>query len=183
MFSGSLFSPAQLLGYVALVFGVAAFLQKNDTRLKALVAAESVAYMAHFLLLGNYPASGSALVSCLRNVTSIKSRSAVWIAVYLVAGLAIGAAFIRDAAGWLPVGASCLATVAVFRMDGIALRVVLLICTLLWLANNILSGSVGGTALETIIALANLSTIARLAWPCLGRRGAGTAVRPGAPSA
>jgi hypothetical protein len=167
MFSGSLLAPMQLFGYVALVFGVTAFLQKNDTRLKVLVAAESVAYMVHFLLLGNYPASGSALVSCLRNVTSVKSRSAAWIAVYLIAGLAIGVIFTRSAAGWLPVIASCLATVAIFRMSGIALRIALLICTLLWLVNNILSGSVGGTVLETIIALANLSTIIRLA---AGRR-------------
>jgi hypothetical protein len=42
------------------------------------------------------------------------------------------------------------------------MRAVLLVCTLLWLANNILSGSIGGTLLESVIALANISTIIRL---------------------
>lgn len=160
--TGSLLSPAQLVGYVALVLGVAAFLQKCDTRLKVLIAAESIAYVVHFILLGNYPASGSALVSCLRNLTSIKSRAPVWIAVFIAINVTIGATFAKGFTGWLPITASCLATWAIFRMSGVAMRIVLLVCTLLWLANNILSGSVGGTVLEAIIAGVNLTTIIRL---------------------
>lgn len=159
MIAGFFYSPAQILGYVALILGIAAFLQKSDTRLKVLIAAESIAYVVHFILLGNYPASGSAGVSCLRNLTSIKSRAPVWIAVFLAANLTIGAVFAKGVTGWLPITASCLATVAIFRMSGIPMRAVLLVCTLLWLVNNILSGSVGGTVLEAVIALVNATTI------------------------
>jgi hypothetical protein len=162
MIAGSLFTPSQILGYVALVLGVAAFLQKSDTRLKVLIAAESIAYVVHFILLGNYPASGSAGVSCLRNLTSIKTRAPVWIAVFLAVNVAIGVRFATGIAGWLPITASCLATVAVFRMHGVAMRIVLLICTLLWLVNNGLSGSIGGTVLESIIAAVNLTAIVRM---------------------
>ena len=163
MIAGSFVSPAQLVGYVALVLGVSAFLQRNDTRLKVLIAAESIAYVVHFILLGNYPASGSALVSCVRILTSIKSRAPVWIAIFIGINVAIGVTFAKGFAGWLPISASCLATVAMFRMRGVAMRIVLLVCTLLWLVNNILSGSVGGTALEAIIAVVNLFTVIRLA--------------------
>ncbi len=156
------FSPAQLLGYVALVLGVSAFLQKSDTRLKVLIAAESVAYVVHFVLLGNYTASGSAGVSCVRNLVSIRTRAPFWIAVFLVLNVAIGLIYAKGLAGWLPITASCLATVAIFRLEGIVMRIVLLVCTLLWLVNNGLSGSIGGTVLESIIALVNLSTIVRL---------------------
>jgi hypothetical protein len=157
------FAPAQLVGYVALVLGVSAFLQRCDTRLKVLIAAESIAYVVHFILLGNYPASGSALVSCLRNLTSIKSRAPGWIAVFIVINVAIGLTFAKGLAGWLPITASCLATVAVFKMHGVAMRIVLLVCTLLWLVNNVLSLSIGGTVLEAIIAVVNLTTIIRMA--------------------
>ena len=170
MIAGALFSPAQMLGYVALVLGVSAFLQKSDTRLKALIAAESLAYVAHFILLGNFPASGSALVSCLRMLVSLKSRSGWWLGAFLVISVAIGLAFAKGAVGWLPVAASCLATVAVFRLHGVVMRSVLLVCTLLWLVNNILSGSVGGTVLESIIALINLTTVVRLALEGRARR-------------
>ena len=65
----------------------------------------------------------------------------------------------RGAAGWLPIISSCTATVAIFYWSGVRLRLALLVCTLLWLANNIISHSIGGTVLETFIAIANISTI------------------------
>jgi len=163
MIVGSCFSPAQLLGYVALVLGVAAFSQKSDIRLKVLMSFEGFVYVAHFILLGNYPASCSAGVSSVRMLVSLKSRSPWWIGVFIALNVALGAVFAKSAAGWLPVAASCLATVGVFVMRGLSLRLVLLVCTLLWLVNNILSGSVGGTVLEALIALSNLATIGRLA--------------------
>jgi len=118
--------------------------------------------VAHFILLGNFPASGSALTSCLRMLVSLKSRSPWWIGVFIVANVAIGIAFAKGATGWLPVVASCLATVAVFKMHGVWMRIVLLVCTLLWLVNNVLSMSIGGTVLETIIAAVNVWTIIRM---------------------
>ena len=177
MIAGSLFTPAQILGYVALVLGVAAFLQKSDTRLKVLIAVESIAYVVHFILLGNYPASGSAGVSCLRNLTSIKTRAPVWIAVFIAVNVVIGATFAKSVTGWLPVTASCLATVAIFRMRGILMRIVLLVCTLLWLVNNGLSGSIGGTVLEAIIAIVNVTTILRLTVERMRLKKAGAAAR------
>ena len=42
------------------------------------------------------------------------------------------------------------------------MRLLLLVTTLCWLANNILSGSIGGTLLEAIIALVNGATMLRL---------------------
>ena len=163
MFAVSFFTPAQMFGYAALILGVSAFLQKSDKRLKILIACESVAYVVHFILLGNFPASGSAAVSCVRNLTSIKSRAPVWIAVFSAINVAVGVTLAQGCAGWLPVGASCLATVAVFLLRGVVMRTALLVCTLLWLVNNIISGSVGGTVLEAVIAMVNLSTIIRLA--------------------
>lgn len=170
MVTASFLSPAQLVGYVALVLGVAAFSQRSDTRLKVLIACESIAYVVHFILLGNYPASSSALVSCVRMLVSIRSRSPWWIAVFIVINVAFGAAFASSALGWLPITASCLATVGVFVLQGLPLRLVLLVCTLLWLVNNAFSGSIGGTVLEALIALSNLATISRLVAERVARR-------------
>ena len=157
-----LFSPAQLVGYVALVLGVLAFLQKSDKRLKVLISVEGVAYVIHFVLLGNYPASGSAAVSCLRTLSSIRFRSAWLMAAFIGANLMVGVVFAKGVAGWIPVVGSALATFAVFRLRGVVMRLALLACTALWLTNNILSGSLGGTLLESVIALANVTTTARM---------------------
>jgi hypothetical protein len=34
---------------------------------------------------------------------------------------------------------------------------------LLWIGNNVISGSIGGTALEVVIAVVNMNTIRRMA--------------------
>ncbi|MGD9610105.1 MAG: YgjV family protein [Desulfovibrionaceae bacterium] len=100
------FSPAQLLGYLAFVLGVVAFAQRIDWRLKLLVATS-------------------------------------WTAVFAI-------------------GAGLAGTVAAFFLTGIGLRALLLVATLCWLTNNRLSGSIGGTLLESTIAVVNTTTILRL---------------------
>jgi hypothetical protein len=42
------------------------------------------------------------------------------------------------------------------------MRLVMLCGTCLWIANNIIAGSIGGTALEVIVACVNIATILRL---------------------
>lgn len=163
MIVGGVFAPVQIVGYVALVLGVLAFLQKNDVRLKVLLSGEGLAYLVHFALLGNFPASGSAGLSCVRNLVSLKSRSPVWVVVFVVANLAVGYFGAKNTVEWLPVVGSSLATAAVFWLRDVPLRLVLLVSTLSWLVNNAYSGSIGGVILELFIATANLSTIARMA--------------------
>ena len=157
-----LLSPAQCAGYAAFVLGVAAFLQKSDRRLKLYIAVEALVYALHFSLLGNYAASASSVISCARNFLSLKYRSPWLAAAIFAVAVAAGAAFAGSGAGWLPIIASCAATVAIFMMRGISMRLVLLACTLLWLVNNILSGSIGGTMLESAIAIVNAATIVRM---------------------
>jgi hypothetical protein len=160
-----LFSPVQFLGYGAFVLGVAAFLQKTDRRLKILNANQCLVYSLHFVLLGNSSACASSLISALRSFLAVRTRSP-WLAASIIAmNLAAGTMFARSGAGWLPVIASCAATVAIFCMQGIPMRLVLLGCTLLWLANNVLSGSIGGTLLELVIAVINLLTMIRMLRP------------------
>src|SRR5579884_2131167 len=129
-------SPAQLAGYLALVLGVTAFLQKSDRRLKFFNATQSLVYAVHFVLLGHLPACASSLVSSARSFLALRYRS-FWLGGAIVAcNLALGAAFVTSWIGWLPVIGSCIATYAIFTMKGIPFRLVLLTSTLLWLAHN-----------------------------------------------
>jgi len=157
-----LLAPAQLAGYVALALGVSAFLQRDDRRLKLLIAAECFVYVAHFLLLGRPPAASSAFVSGVRNLLSLRFRSAWLAAASVGANVAIALAISTRGTGWIPVIGSCLGAIAVFTLRGIPMRLLLLSSTALWLTNNLLSHSVGGTILETLIAAASITTILRM---------------------
>lgn len=156
------FSPAQCVGYVAFVLGVTAFLQKIDWKLKLFNGFESMAYVAHFLLMGNPPAVVSAGLSSLRSMLAIKIQSKTLAVIFIAANLGIGIYVMKSPLGLLPIIGSCMATWAAFTMRGIPMRAVFLFSTFCWLANNIISGSIGGTVLEFFIATANGSTIVRI---------------------
>ncbi|WP_457444357.1 YgjV family protein [Roseateles sp. P5_E4] len=156
------FSPAQLFGYVAFVLGVGCFLQTDDRRFKWFMTGECIAYVAHFALLGNPTAVVSSSLSMLRSLLSLHTRS-VWVAVVIVAvNLGSGLGLAHRPSDWLPLTASCLGTIALFTLQGIPMRLLMLCGTGLWIANNLIAGSIGGTALEVVIAVINLTTIARM---------------------
>ena len=153
---------AQCFGYAAFALGVASFLQTDDHRFKLLMAGECIAYVVHFLLLGVPTAAASSVVSVARSVTSLYSRNA-WLAAGFVAlNIALGLQFATTWWSWLPLQASCIGTLALFLLEGVRMRLAMLVGTLLWQANNILSGSIGGTALELVVAATNGYTILRM---------------------
>lgn len=161
MFSDA-FSPAQLFGYLAFILGVGSFLQKNDRHFKLYMFGECIAYVLHFWLLGNPTAMASSTLSAIRSALSLYTR-ALWVAIAVVlANLALGFGLVEHWWNWFPLLASCIGTLALFLLHGIRMRIVMLLGTALWVANNILSGSIGGTALELVILAVNSHTIWRM---------------------
>lgn len=158
----NILSPAQVVGYAAFFLGVVAFSQKADRRLKAFSASQSIVYSLHFLLLGNIPACAAAFLSATRSTLALRYRSLTLAAVMVALNLAAGFAFVHTRAGWLPVVGSCIAAAAMFTLSGVPLRLGLLCSTFLWLTNDIISGSIGGTCLEITIAAVSSSTIWRM---------------------
>lgn len=157
------FSPAQCVGYAAFALGVGSFLQTDDRRFKLFMAGECFSYIVHFALLGNPTAVAGSSMSLLRSLLALRTRSR-WVAAAVVAAnLALGLALAKQPSDWLPLAASCLGTLALFLLQGIPMRLVMLCGTGLWIANNLIAGSIGGTALEVVVACVNVTTIARLA--------------------
>jgi hypothetical protein len=156
------FSPAQCVGYVAFVLGVGSFLQKDDRRFKLFMAAECFAYVVHFTLLGNPTAVASSTMSVLRSLLALRTRS-VWVAAAVIAAnLALGSWLAKQPSDWLPLTASCLGTFALFLLKGVPMRLLMLCGTGCWVANNIIAGSIGGTALEVVVGIVNIVTIVRM---------------------
>jgi multisubunit Na+/H+ antiporter MnhC subunit len=185
--SSGFFSLAQITGYVAFAIGVYSFLQKDDRRLKATIGAQAFSYAVHFFLLGSPSAAAASVVTSVRAVLSLYTRSS-WVAVAILAtNVTLGVATAKSAVDVLPVLASCAGTAAFFWFEGIAMRLILLGATACWLTNNLILGSIGGTLLELFLGGVNSWTCYRL-WriergrrtdPSPSQRGVGGA---GAPS-
>jgi len=155
-------NSAQLWGYLAFLLGVSSFLQRDDRRFKILMTAECIAYAAHFGLLGQPTAAASSLVSMSRSLLALYTRSMVVAWGIVAINLALGWNLATIWWNWLPLAASTIGTLALFKWSGIRMRLAMLLGTLLWLVNNVLSGSIGGTILELVVAMTNLYTIFRL---------------------
>lgn len=156
------FSLPQWVGYAALLISCIAFSQTRDRHLRGWMMAQNAVYAVHFFLLGNLPSTAGSSINAVRNGLSLFTRS--WWAVGLMVGASIAASFILAAQAWqiLPLIASALATVAVFRLAGMLLRATLMCCSVLWLINNYLVGSIGGIAIEIVAIGLNLTTLIRL---------------------
>jgi hypothetical protein len=161
----TLLDPAQIFGYLAFALGVACFAQIDDRRFKVYMALECLSYAVHFALLGQPTAVASSLVSLGRSVAAIRSRSP-WVAGFFIAlSLSLGAWLQTGWLSLLPIAASCIGTTALFFLKGMQMRLLMLVGTLLWLANNLFVGSIGGSLLEATIAVTNIWTLMRLRRP------------------
>lgn len=157
------FSPAQWLGYAAFGFGMACFLQTDDRRFKIFMALECAAYIGHFALLGQPTAVASTAVSLARSIASLRWRTPAVGVFFVLLSAGLGVWLFTGWLSLLPIAASCIGTTALFFLHGLRMRVLMLLGTLLWLVNNLLVGSIGGSLLEACLALANLRTIWQLA--------------------
>lgn len=157
------FSPAQLLGYLAFVCGVACFAQTDDRRFKLFMAAECAAYIGHFALLAQLTAVASTTVSLLRSLAALRAKGPLTGLFFIALSAGLGLWLMQGWLSLLPIAASCIGTFALFFLDGLRMRALMLVGTLLWLANNLLVGSIGGSALEAVLAATNAHTIWRMA--------------------
>ncbi len=155
-------APAQWPGYAAFVFGLACFAQTDDRRFKIFMALECAAYALHFAMLGQGTAVASTLISLARSVAALKARTPAVGLLFIVLGLVSGAVLYAGPVSLLPIAAGVIGTSALFFLQGVPMRALMLVGTTLWLVNNLLIGSVGGSLLEACLLLANATTIVRM---------------------
>jgi len=160
--TSELFSTAQMFGHAALLVSLVTFSRKRDTHFKGWLVGQNLLYAIHFFLMGNLAAMVGSTLSSTRTLLSLYTRSLVVIAILLTANVLLGFWVVKAAWNVIPLTATAIATVAMFRLHGLQLRCVMLLCTILWLINNVLTGSIGGTAMESMIAVMSCITIFRL---------------------
>lgn len=107
-------------------------------------------YIVHFFLLGLDLAVIANLIGFVRIGISLYSRSWFW--VFAVWGVSIAAAGLSQPTSFiavLPIMASMILTLTLFRLTGAAFRIGLIVGSVLWVVHNIWAGSYGGVVLET----------------------------------
>lgn len=147
---------AQMAGWLAAAAAIIAMLQKSDLRLKQGLIIHTVLYGVHFALLGLPTAVVSCVIALTRITLSIYTRSLLCAAALIIISIAMALALSRSTVEILPLAASVVLTLSLFRFDGIKLRLGLLAGSVLWLIHNICVQSWGGICLETCFCLSTL---------------------------
>lgn len=160
------FSYIQIIGYAAMLIGITAFLQKDDTRLKLFMATMAVVIVFHFSLLGAFVAAVSATLAGSRALLTLnpyimKNRHIV-AAAFILLTTALSLYTYTRPLDILPFITATLGTFALFYLRGIEMRWGFVFIGTIWLIHNILAHSYGPAIMEIFILSANLITIHRL---------------------
>jgi hypothetical protein len=153
---------AQSVGLIAFLLGILTFLQRDDQRLRVFLAVFSVVIGVHFFLLGGVAAAYAAWLSGLRSYVSSHTRHVAVMIIFLLIVWVLGIPSMTHPIQWLAIMGTTLGTWALYREQGVRLRLMLLTGTLCWMVHNYAIGSIGGAMIETCFLFVNSYTIYRL---------------------
>ena len=153
---------AQSVGLLALVIGILTFAQHSDHRLRLFLTLFSALIGAHFFLLGGSTAAFSAWLSGVRAFVSTRTRHVAVMLFFVGLVWLIGIPNITRPVQCLPVIGTTLGTWALFREQGVRMRVIIWLSTVCWMTHNYAIGSIGGAMVETCFLFVNGHTIYRL---------------------
>ena len=156
------FYIAQGFGLLSFAIGTYTFLQKDDRHLKISMLFLFGCHTIHFFLMGASTAAAANLLSFLRTFISIKYNKPFVGILFILANISWGLYLYQSPVSILPIIGASIGTYAVFFLSGIKMRIAFIIGALSWITHNLIVGSVGGIMLETIVLIANATTIIRI---------------------
>ena len=159
-------SYIQIIGYIAMALGIAAFSQKDDVWLKVLMVCMTAVLITHFVLLGTYVAAVSSFIAGSRAGLSLlpwvmKRRRSFTIG-YVALTCVLSALTYTQWLDVFPFMTAMIGSYALFYLSGLKLRYAFVVMGGLWMLHNILAQSYGPAVMEAFILTANLITIYRL---------------------
>lgn len=153
---------AQSVGLLAFVIGISAFVQKNDQRLRLFLTLYCAVIGMHFFLMGSSTAAFAAWLSGIRSFVSSRTRHVAVMTFFLLLVWILGIPNITQPIQWLTIIGTTLGTWALYREQGIRMRLMMLMGTVCWVTHNFTIGSIGGAMIEGSFLFVNSHTIYRL---------------------
>lgn len=146
----TLFAPAQLIGYVALVSYVLAYFLRSENQIKIAFSASNIFWIGHYYLIGAHTAAMTTLIGTARNLLSLNStdtppaRKKTIFLTYSTVALLVGAVTWAGPVTIIPVSATIIFTYTAFYLHGVRFRQACFVIDAAWLFHAFLVSSVGG---------------------------------------
>lgn len=153
---------AQWVGFIALFLGATAFSNPNGEKFKRRLTWFQLAILVHFILLGSLASAAVTFIAALRSYFSTKTRSPAVATLFIILIWVTGLATLQYQSEILTMIGASIGTYALYRCDGLQMRLLILVNSTCWFTNNLLIGSIGGTITEGLFILLNLKVIATM---------------------
>ena len=153
---------AQVVGGIAFLCGVLAFLQTDDLRFRYGMVGFCFIMAVHFFMMDAIVAAIGVTINGIRAFVSIKTQSrwVMWIFITLLIAMTLPQLSAPIEA--LTIIGSAAGTWALFSLQGIKMRSVILFNSCCWFTHNLWLGSIGGSLVEGTFIITNLMTIYRM---------------------
>lgn len=153
---------AQIVGGLAFLVGVLAFLQKDDIKFRYYLVAFCVVIGIHFAMMGAIAGAVGVLINGLRTYVTIHRRTPVIMYTFMILLFAMTLPYMEHPIELLAILGSTVGTWALFKTQGIKMRALVLFNSVCWFTHNLWIGSIGGSLIEGTFIITNILTIYRL---------------------
>ncbi|MBA5762839.1 YgjV family protein [Vibrio sp. 404] len=153
---------AQAIGMVAFVIGATAFLHSDGRRFRLHLMVFQVVLCSHFIMMGALVAAFGCGISAIRSYASTKTQSTPVMLFFIAMLWVMGVPQLEHSYELLTIFGSSVATWALFKTQGIQMRLLVMFNSFCWVTNNLLLGSIGGTLMELTFIIVNSLTILRM---------------------
>ena len=153
---------AQAIGLVAFALGATAFLHSDGRRFRLHLMIFQIVLCSHFILMAALVAALGCGISAVRSYASTKTQSTSVMLLFIATLWGMGLPQLEHDYELLTILGSSVATFALFKMQGIQMRLLMMFSSLCWVINNFLLGSIGGTLMELTYIAVNGMMILRM---------------------
>lgn len=153
---------AQTIGMVAFAIGATAFLHSDGRRFRLHLMLFQIVLCSHFVMMGALVAALGCGISAVRSYASTKTQSSGVMLFFIALLWGMGLPQLEHSYELLTIFGSSVATWALFKTQGIQMRLLVMLNSLCWVINNVLLGSIGGTLMELTFIIVNSLTMVRM---------------------
>ena len=153
---------AKGLGFVALFVTMTGYINKNDQYLRIAIAIAAGLLSVHYFMLSAWVAGISLAINFFRNQVAVKKSGFNWFLLFAVPQVLLGLLLYKGPLDVFPVIGSLLSGYAFFCTKDVKMRVLMLVCTLMWLTVNLMLTSYGAALQDTLSISMNLIGITRV---------------------
>ncbi len=153
---------AQVVGLAAFAVNLYACLHTEERQFKRVIIAGCLLWAVHNSMLGADMAATLSVITAFRTLLSLNAANRKHAGPLLFLYLVLALGDKQSAYDWLPVCATFVGTVALFYLQGVALRIVHCLGAPLWIVHDLHYGSLAGVLSQTTMLLLTAFTVARM---------------------